>query len=149
MPAKSTARDRRIRQANLRLIEAEIRNYPQTVRDLREMEEAIALPGVVGDPTERVFTVAPGDPTAVRALKLMSSAHIMEIRRRVDAIEYMVRVVRASPEAARYKMIELAYWDGRYTVKGICDKLSISERTYYRWRRDALQLVAEKLGWEI
>ncbi len=146
---RTTARDKRIRQANLRLIEVEIRNYPQTVRDLREMEEAIALPGVVGDPTERVFTVGPGDPTSARAIKLMSSAFIAEIRRRVAAIEHMVRVLEASPEKARYELVKLAYWDGRYTVKGICDKLNISERTYYYWRREALRLVAEKLGWEI
>jgi RinA family phage transcriptional activator len=61
----------------------------------------------------------------------------------------MLRVVKASPEPGRYDLIRLAYWDRRFTVKGICDQLSISERTYYRWRREALQLVAERLGWEV
>jgi RinA family phage transcriptional activator len=149
VPVKSTARDRRIRQANLRVIEAEIRNYHQTVRDLRELEEAVALPGAVGDPAEHVVRTQPGDPTPARAHRMMTSTQLLEIRRRVEAIEYMLRVVKASPEPARYKLIELAYWDGRYTVMGICDRLKISERTYYRWRREILGLVAEKLGWEI
>ena len=143
-----TRRDRHIRNANLRLIEAEIRNYHQTVKDLRELEEAIALPGQ-GEFGNGTRSTEPGDPTPARAYKMMTSAQLLEIRRRVEAIEYMLRVVKASPEPGRYDLIRLAYWDGRYTVRGICDQLSISERTYYRWRREALQLVAEKLGWEI
>jgi RinA family phage transcriptional activator len=143
-----TRRDRHIRNASLRLIEAEIRNYHQTVETLREIEESIALPGQ-GEFGNGTRSTEPGDPTPARAYKMMTSAQLLEIRRRVDAIEYMLRVVQASPEPGRYDLIRLAYWDGRYTVRGICDQLSISERTYYRWRREALQLVAEKLGWEI
>ena len=142
-------RDRNIRLANERVIEAEVRNYHQTLQTLRELEESIALPGQVGDLSEQVATTEPGDPTPSRAIRMMTSAQLLEIRRRVEAIEYMLRVVKASPDPGRYKLIRLAYWDGRYTVRGICDQLSISERTYYRWRREALQLVAEKLGWEI
>ena len=143
-----TRRDRHIRNASLRLIEAEIRNYHQTVKDLRELEEAIALPGQ-GEFGNGTRSTEPGDPTPARAYKMMTSAQLLEIRRRVDAIEYMLRVVQASPEPGRYDLIRLAYWDRRFTVKGICDQLSISERTYYRWRREALQLVAERLGWEV
>ena len=141
-----TRRDRHIRNASLRLIEAEIRNYHQTVRDLRELEESIADPGTREEP---VVNSGPGDPTPARAIRMMTSTQLMEIRRRVSAIEHMLEILKASPEPGRYELIRLAYWDGRYTVKGICDQLSISERTYYRWRREALQVVAERLGWEI
>ena len=143
-----TRGDRHIRNATLRLIEAEIRNYHQTVETLREIEESIALPGQ-GEFGDGTRSTEPGDPTPSRAYRMMTSAQLLEIRRRVDAIEYMLRVVKSSPDPGRYGLIKLAYWDGRYTVRGICDQLSISERTYYRWRREALQLVAEKLGWEI
>ena len=143
-----TRRDRHIRNASLRLIEAEIRNYHQTLKDLRELEESIALPGQ-GEFGNGTRSTEPGDPTPARAYKMMTSAQLLEIRRRVDAIEYMLRVVQASPEPGRYDLIRLAYWDGRYTVMGICDKLNIGKTTYYRWRREALQLVAERLGWEI
>ena len=142
-------RDRNIRLANERVIEAEVRNYHQTLQTLRELEESIALPGQVGDLSEQVATTEPGDPTPSRAIRMMTSAQLLEIRRRVEAIEYMLRVVKASPEPARYDLIRLAYWDGRYTVIGICDQLKISKTTYYRWRREALQLVAERLGWEV
>ena len=143
-----TRGDRHIRNATLRLIEAEIRNYHQTVRDLRELEESIALPGQ-GEFSDGTRSTEPGDPTPSRAIRMMTSAQLLEIRRRVEAIEYMLRVVKASPEPARYDLIRLAYWDGRFTVKGICDQLNISQATYYRWRKEALQLVAERLGWEI
>ena len=143
-----TRRDRHIRNATLRLIEAEIRNYHQTIETLREIEESIALPGQ-GEFGDGTRSTEPGDPTPARAYKMMTSAQLLEIRRRVDAIEHMLRVVQASPEPGRYDLIRLAYWDGRYTVMGICDKLNIGKTTYYRWRREALQLVAERLGWEI
>ena len=143
-----TRRDRHIRNASLRLIEAEIRNYHQTLKDLRELEESIALPGQ-GEFGDGTRSTEPGDPTPSRAIRMMTSAQLLEIRRRVEAIEYMLRVVKASPEPGRYELIRLAYWDGRYTVMGICDKLNIGKTTYYRWRREALQLVAERLGWEI
>ena len=143
-----TRRDRHIRNASLRLIEAEIRNYHQTLKGLRELEESIALPGQ-GEFGNGTRSTEPGDPTPARAYKMMTSAQLLEIRRRVDAIEYMLRVVQASPEPGSYDLIWLAYWDRRYTVMGICDKLNIGKTTYYRWRREALQLVAERLGWEI
>ena len=141
-----TRRDRHIRNASLRLIEAEIRNYHQTVKDLRELEESIAMPSMSEESSK---TTEPGDPTPARAIRMMTSTQLMEIRRRVGAIEHMLEILRAHPESGRHELIRLAYWDGRYTVKGICDQLSISERTYYRWRREALQVVAERLGWEI
>lgn len=144
-----SGRDRSIRQASMRVIEAEIRNYHQTVQTLRELEESIALPGQQGELSDSTRSTDPGDPTPSRAYRMMTSAQLLEIRRRVEAIEYMLRILKASPEPARYDLIRLAYWDGRYTVIGICDQLKISKTTYYRWRREALQLVAERLGWEV
>ena len=132
-----SGRDRSIRQASMRVIEAEIRNYHQTVQTLRELEESIALPGQQGELSDGTRSTDPGDPTPARAHRMMTSAQLLEIRRRVEAIEYMLRVVKASPEPASY------------TVAGVCDQLNISQATYYRWRREALQLVAERLGWEI
>ena len=143
------SRDRNIRAASMRMIELEIRNYHNNIKILHELEEAIVLPGEVGEPDEYVPPSSPGDPTPARALRLMSSTELVEMRRRLDAIEYMLEVVRASPEKGRYELIELVYWDGRYTVVGICDQLNISKTTFYRWRKEAIQLVAERLGWRV
>jgi hypothetical protein len=74
-----TRRDRHIRNASLRLIEAEIRNYHQTVQDLRELEESIALPGQ-GEFGNGTRSTEPGDPTPARAYKMMTSAQLLEIR---------------------------------------------------------------------
>ena len=142
-------RNRSVRMANTRLIETEIRNYHDTRQVLRDLEDTIIQPGAASDPDEYVPKHEPGDPTPSRAVRLMTSATIAELRRRVAAIEYMLTVVKASPESARYEMLKLAYWDNRYTVEGICDQLKLSRATYYRWRREMLQLVAEKLGWEV
>lgn len=142
-------RDRRIRQANERVIEEEIRRYHRTLEDLRELEEAIALPGHPRELDGGIKRTEPSDPTPIRAIRMITSAELLELRRRVDAIGYMLRILKTSPEPGRYEQIKLMYWDKNYTVREICDKLSISERTYYYWRRDALQLVAARLGWKI
>lgn len=145
---KKRNRDRRVRVATLRLIEAEIRQYHVTRRMLAEMEETICAPKAVeyGEP---LIAVGHGDPTASKAIVMMTSAELCEVRRRLEAIEYMLNVLAASPEPGRLELIRLRYWDRRLTDKGICERLNISERTLYRWRREALELAAERLGWSI
>lgn len=137
-----------IRTANMRLIEAEIRNYHETVAEMQELEDDLLAEQQANELGVRVSSGV-SDPTPRKAIRLMTSAQLNEMRRRVNAIQYMLRVLEGHPEPARLEHIRLMYWDGRYTVQGICDKLGISERTYYYWRREALQLVADKLGWEI
>jgi len=52
----------------MRVIEAEIRNYHQTVQTLRELEESIALPGQ-GEFSDGTRSTEPGDPTPSRAIR--------------------------------------------------------------------------------
>ena len=144
-----TKQDRRIRLISRRLIEAEITNYHRTLQELRELEEEFASP-TVRDFTEPHIRSGPSDPTPARAIRMMTSTELLELHRRVNAIEYMLRVMKAHPEPERYELIRLTYWsDGRYTVAGICQQLAISEGTYHRWKKQALELVAEKLGWRV
>lgn len=147
MPRLS-ARERNVRAANVRLIEAEIRNYYQTVQDIREMEDAIVMPGPIGAPGVCVQTGTYGDPTPGRAERMGSSAILRETQRRVDAITHALSVVK-TVEPARMEMIRLRYWDRGYTDEGICRHLHISRPTFYRWRRELLELVGERLGWPI
>lgn len=140
---------REIRLISLRLIEAEIRHYPKTLRELQELEEEIAGPGTP-DFTEPRRDTGPGDPTPTKAMIMITSAVLLELRRRVDAIERMLRILKAHPDPARYELIRLTYWtSGQYTVAGICQELHISQSTYHRWKREALEIVAERLGWRI
>lgn len=144
--AKLSMRDRDVRLANLKLIEAEICNYHKTLQDMKDIEAVIAFPATEEQPGVQL---GHSDPTPKRAIKMMTSTELLEIRKRVEAISYMLKILKAHPERGRYELIRLAYWDRQYTVTDICDRLNISERTYYRWRRDSLKIVAVKLGWDI
>lgn len=143
-------RGREIRRASIRLIEAEIRAYPETLQSLKEIEQEIAGPHSPGAYIDLVKTTGHSDPTAKKALKMMESPEVRELRRRVDAIRRMIRILKANPDPGRYRLIELTYWsNGRYDVEGVCRKLNISRSTYNRWKREALEIVAERLGWDI
>ena len=143
-------RGREIRRASIRLIEAEIRAYPETLQSLKELEQEIAEPRSPGAYIDLAKTTGHSDPTAKKALKMMESPRVREIHRRVSAIRRMVRIVKANPDPGRYKLIELTYWaDGRYNVEGVCQKLNIGKTTYNRWKNEALEIVAERLGWDI
>ncbi|MGI6035694.1 MAG: hypothetical protein ACOYCE_07835 [Limnochordia bacterium] len=141
---------REIRLVNLRLIEAEIRHYHDTIQELQELEREIAAPSIIGDFSERIPSTSPGDSTAKQALHMMTSTELLELRRRVEAIERMLGILKAHPEQGRYELIKLTYWsNGRCNVEGICRKLKISPRTYHRWKREALEIIGERLGWKI
>lgn len=143
-------RERDIRLANLRLIEAEIRHYPETLKELEKLETEIASPGAVPDSIVKPIRIGYGynDPTPAKAFRIMTSQELCELRRRAGAIEYMLRIVRLMPE--RYRLLELTYWSNRkYTVREICEKLNICPGAYRRWKNQALETVAEQLGWKI
>jgi RinA family phage transcriptional activator len=143
-------RSREIRRACIRLIEAEIRAYPETLQSLKEIEQEIAEPHSPGAYIGLAKTTGHSDPTAKKALKMIESPKVRELQRRISAIRRMVRILKASPDPGRYKLIELTYWaDGRYNVEGVCQKLNISKTTYNRWKNEALEIVAERLGWDI
>lgn len=143
-------RSREIRRASIRLIEAEIRAYPETLQSLKEIEQEIAGLHSPGAYIGLAKTTGHSDPTAKKALKMIESPKACELRRRIGAIRRMIRIFEAHPDPGRYELIELTYWsNGRYDIEGVCRKLSISRSTYNRWKREALGIVAERLGWDI
>ena len=115
-----TRQSRMLSLAHTELIETEIRHYHDTVQAL------------------------------TNAIQTLTSAQLLELYRRIEAIECMLWILRAHPEQKRYELVKLTYWtNGRYTVDQICQKLNISRSTYHKWKQEALQIVGERLGWRI
>jgi len=142
--------NKNICKLHLKLIESELTSYPETIKKLRELEEEIASPSGVQDSVVSVRKEGHGDPTFSKAFRMMTSLELLEMRKRIEAIQYMERILQLSSDPARYKMIELAYWSkDKHSVVSICQKLHISQSTYFVWRKQALALVAERLGWVI
>ncbi len=73
-------RSRELRRWSIRLIEAEIKAYPETLQSLKEIEQEIAglhSPGAYMGPPN---ATGPSDPTAKKALKMIESPKVCELR---------------------------------------------------------------------
>lgn len=132
-----------VKRANFRLIEKELYCYEPTKADYERAREDIFNKTVT--PEVPVYT-GPGDPTVFRAMALQSSV-LIETGRRLAAIEHALEVIKKEP--AREKLVRLKYFEGRLTDEGIMSELHLPERTFRRWRREFVSLIAARLGWEI
>jgi RinA family phage transcriptional activator len=126
--------DRRV----FKYIEYELYNYEQTKRDLALYKEQV-LEGT--SKPEVAVQSGLSDPTASKAIKLMSSAFVMHAERVINAIDKSLAML-----GEQYKrLFELKYikcmpW------QRIIYEMYISEGTYYRLRREIVTTVGQKLG---
>ncbi len=137
---------RTTQQQNFRLIESELYFYKDTKRSLADMESAIVESS---GHSETGIRAGISNPTAQKAEKLLTSLEYLETKRRIDAIEYAVEVFRKCQEPAKLKLIEMKYFERRYTDEGIISELNVSRRSFFRWKRDFVELIANKLGFVI
>lgn len=136
---------RDVRRANFKLIERELYHYPARQKEYAEMRDAILHGSPMRD--EGVAVQSPlGDVTASKALQL-SSAVMWETGRRLAAIEWALDILKSEP--LRFELVRLKYFEGRLTNEGIMAKLNIGHDTFYRWRKQFIALIAERLGWEV
>jgi RinA family phage transcriptional activator len=135
----------KIEQANFKAIEAELYGYFDTKRELELMEEEI----LEGSPFQEVAVQAgtTGDSTASKAIKLASSKELLEVRRRVNAIEKALLVLQQNE--TKLRLLQMKYFERKYTDQGIMMELHISNNTFYRWRREIVKLVGSYLGWRV
>ena len=131
-----------MRRAVFRYIEAELYDYPLLKREICALREDIIdsedRPSVYGKrPDNR-----PGDPTGHKGLRLLTNRRLKRMEETVRAISSVVD--RLPPEKKR--LIELKYWDGRYTDTGVIGQLHISRRTYFYWRRQIVEAIAVEMG---
>lgn len=152
---KIDQRLRALRRANTKLIELELYNYKWSKKMLAEALkelELVADSTVLAPPLneERVQTSRYfADIVARRAEALWEErrytiAVLQETARRLDAIEYMVRRLRAdAPRKA--EAIERIYFEGEAEEK-VREALGVTDRTIRRWKRDAVEIVASRLG---
>ena len=137
--------ERRRRQANFKTIEAELRYYSKLKRELAEAREDIIESTAYADVPAHT---GPGNTVLAKVLRLRTSAALLETERRIEAIEYALAITKKH-DGARIRLVEMKYFDNKLTDAGIMQQLCIGRDTFYRWRRDFVKLVAERLGWEV
>lgn len=141
-------KNKTVGKRNLELIEAELYFYRDTKNELLEMEDDIA--GLSSTPDGTGGKGGISKPTERKATNLLTSKELLEVKRRIDAIEYMIRILKNCDESKKLKLIELKYFERKYEKDiYIWEELFISKKTFYRWKLEALSLVASKLGYRI
>ena len=130
------------------MLEWEIRFYHDTLKELAEEKEAIILSnGGFQQGMPRGSGVS--DDTYARAARLLNSAEIRELERRIRAIDRARDEWCAKDPAVRLEFLRLKFWDSTLTNDGIAQRLSVSEQTVRGWRRGFLTLVGKYLGWRV
>ncbi len=132
-----------IKRANFKMIEAELYCYHESKKQLELLREEI----IESIPSQEISVKSsPGDPTQTKAIKLVNNREIIEMERRLKAIDKAIEILKTNNESRKYELLKMKYFERRYTDVGICMELGISERTFYRWRREIIELIANFLG---
>lgn len=137
---------RTTQQQNFRLIESELYFYKDTLKKLKEMEaDIIESSGF----SETGIRSGISNPTGNKAERLLTSLEYLETKRRIEAIEHAIKVFDLCHEPAKLKLIEMKYFERRYTDEGIINEINIHRATFYKWKREFIELIANKLGFVI
>ena len=83
----------------------------------------------------------PGNPTAQKAIKLTSSAFVVQAEKVISAIDRSLAILGDKyMELFEYKYQKGLPW------QEVCLEMDISDRTYFRWRRELVAMVGQQLG---
>lgn len=131
-----------LEKANFKCIEFELYHYHQTKKTYDDYEDDIINGAGV---SQEIKGTQISKPTEQKAVKLVSSLHLVEMKKRLDAIEYVMGIL---PES-KLGLLQEKYFNKRLTDYGIMQKLNIEQATFYRYRREIIQLIADRMGWRI
>lgn len=126
-------------RAVFRYIEHELYNYDNTLNEIQRIRDEIidALPVRETIPDAGYIS----DPTAKKATKLVTNTALVRMTRTVAAID---KALSRLPESHR----ALFYMKYRQDLpwQQVCVEMSVSERSYFRMRRELVEMVALELG---
>ena len=126
-------------RAVFRYIEHELYNYDNTLNEIQRMRDEI----IDAPPLRETIPDAGyiSDPTAKKATKLVTNTALVRMTRTVAAID---KALSRLPENRR------ALFNMKYRQdlpwQQVCVEMSVSERSYFRMRRELVEMVALELG---
>ena len=120
-------------------IEHELYSYDATKRSLVELREDIIdetpLPEVM------VSGGTTPNPTERKAARLVQNAALARMERVIRAVERALgRLTESHRQLFELKYLQSLEWPQ------VCDEMAISERSFFRLRRDLVLMAAEELG---
>lgn len=129
----------KIGRAVFRYVEHELFNYAETKLLLRELQQSVieSTPYCETIPSSGHIS----DPTANKAIRLVTSTAIARMERNVRAID---RALKLLPEQHQM-LFNFRYKQGK-SMGIVCDEIPTSERSYFRWRKEIVEVVAREMG---
>lgn len=113
-------------------------DYPRLCRELRDLQAQSVTPQLSGMPGGG----EPGRSTEDAALRQLPYTQ----QRRLDAVEQAVSISsNLTSGLSRVKLIELVYFQRRYTIEGAAMQIPCSVQTAWTWNNDFLLLVWSRL----
>lgn len=113
-------------------------DYPKLQRDLRDLQTQSVTPNMNGMPGGG----EPGRSTEDAALRQLPYAQ----QRRLDAVEQAVSISsNLTSGLSRVRLIELVYFQRKYTIEGAAMQIPCSVQTAWTWNNDFLLLVWSRL----
>ena len=128
----------RINKSVFRYIEFELYNYQETKRELERYKEEILESTNI--PEVNVQTM-PGNVTESKAIKITSSPFVMRAEKTIKAIDKALAILGEQ----HWRIFKLKYCDCM-PWQEVCLEMDISDRTYFRWRRELVAMVGQQLG---
>ena len=92
-----------VEKGNSKVIEFELYQFENSKKIYKEMENDIIEGGTVAPEIRGTGT---SDPTQAKAMKLLSNPHMVEMKRRIDAIE---SVIKTLPDN-KYQLLKEKYF---------------------------------------
>ncbi|WP_017473290.1 hypothetical protein [Amphibacillus jilinensis] len=140
--------DIKVTKETFKKVEAEWRNYQQTLKEIKRLEETIINP--YQETWQRDDNIGGGhaniirDPTQATALQLAKHKQLDYLKQIVQAIDTVYEKLSDEYQA----LVKVRYWSNRkYTWDAIADQCFISKRQAMRWRDEIIHVTIEVLGW--
>ncbi len=128
----------RIDKSIFRYIEHELYNYDETKRELARYREDVLEETHFPEVSVRSN---PGNPTAQKAIKLTSSVFVVQAEKVISAIDRSLNILGdRHKELFKYKYQKGLPW------QEVVLEMDISDRTYFRLRRELVMTVGQQLG---
>ncbi|WP_088840674.1 DUF722 domain-containing protein [Listeria sp. ILCC797] len=139
---------KRLRPAQYKSIEDEIRYYHDTKKELEQLRVNVVLGSTFQEYSdENIGGGSAGqinNPTEQRALLLQMDKQIERRQRVIFTLESVLNKLSDEDK----QLIHFRYWDrSKPTWVWIASKLNMSESTAKRKRRDIIYKIAERLGY--
>ena len=129
----------RLNRAVFRYVEHELYNYDNTLVEMQNLRE-----NIIEAPPLREAVPGTGyvsDPTARKGIQLVTNTALVRMTRTVAAIEKALARLSDNHRA----LFNLKYRQD-LPWQQVCQELPTSERTYFRMRRELVEMVALEMG---